>query len=226
MEEGRTVYENIKKAIVFILPTNGGEAAAIIVAILLGVALPVTAVQILWVNMVTAVTLSLSIAFGPGEPDIMRRPPRNPGEPLLSRFLAWRILFVTLLLFAGTMGLFLYELSRGASNEVARTVAVNALTMGEIFYLFNSRHLKASCLSIEAIAGNRYALVAVAVLMLLQLAFVYVPFMQELFGTGAMDAQQWLRVVIFGMLVFFIVEAEKALLRWRSSDELSAATPS
>ena len=117
VEEGRTVYENIKKAIVYILPTNGGEAAAIIVAILLGVALPITAVQILWVNMVTEVTLSLSIAFGPGEPDIMRRPPRNPGEPLVSRFLAWRILFVTLLLFAGTMGLFLYELSQGRGQR-------------------------------------------------------------------------------------------------------------
>ena len=217
VEEGRTVYENIKKAIVYILPTNGGEAAAIVVAILLGVALPITAVQILWVNMVTEVTLSLSIAFGPGEPDIMRRAPRDPREPLLSRFLAWRILFVTLLLFAGTMGLFLYELSQGASNEVARTVAVNALTMGEIFYLFNSRHLKASCLSIDAIAGNRYALVAVAILMLLQMGFVYFPFMQEVFGTGAMDAQQWMRVVSFGLLVFFVVEAEKALLRWSDS---------
>jgi len=213
VEEGRTVYENLRKAIVYILPTNGGEAAAIVVAILLGVTLPITAVQILWVNMVTEVTLSLSLAFEPGEASLMRAPPRSPGEPLLSRFLLWRVVFVSVLLFAGTMALFLWELERGGTREMARTAAVNALVIGEIFYLFNSRHLLESCLSWEAQTGNRISLAAVAILAALQLAFTYLAPLQDLFGTAALDATTWGWLLLFGAAVWLAVELEKALLR-------------
>ncbi|HTT36820.1 MAG TPA: cation-transporting P-type ATPase [Burkholderiales bacterium] len=213
VEEGRTVYENLRKAIVYILPTNGGEAAAIVVAILLGVTLPITAVQILWVNMVTEVTLSLSLAFEPGEPSLMRARPRSPGEPLLSRFLLWRVLFVSVLLFAGTMALFLWQLDRGGTQEMARTAAVNALVIGEIFYLFNSRHLLESCFSWEALTGNRISLAAVAILAALQLAFTYLAPLQDLFGTAALDAATWGWLLLFGAAVWLAVELEKALLR-------------
>src|SRR5512146_978916 len=142
-EEGRTVYDNLKKSIVFVLPTNGGEAMVIIVAILLGLTLPITPVQILWVNMVTAVTLSMALAFEPSEAGVMHRPPRSPAEPLLNRFLLWRILFVSCMMVIGSLGFFLWEQALGASIEVSRTVAVNALVMGEIFYLFNCRYLLA-----------------------------------------------------------------------------------
>src|SRR3989338_4862403 len=131
VKEGRTVYDNIKKAIVFIMPTNGGEAGIVLIAILFGMALPLTPVQILWVNMVTAVTLALALSFEPAEPDVMRRAPRAANEPLLSGFMIWRISFVSVLLALGVVALFLWVLARGDSLETARTMAVNALRSEE-----------------------------------------------------------------------------------------------
>ena len=213
VEEGRTIYDNLRKAILYILPTNGGEAGIIVVAILFGMVLPITPVQILWVNMVTAVTLSLSLAFELPEPNIMMRPPRDPAEPLLTRFLVWRIVFVSLLLVAGGMGLFLWEIGRGVPVEAGRTVAVNTLVVGEIVYLFNSRFLHASALSWDGIFGNRYVLLAIAILIPVQLAFTYWPVMQGLFGTVALDAAAWARIVVFGLILFIIVELEKTVVR-------------
>ncbi|MBI4194321.1 MAG: cation-transporting P-type ATPase [Betaproteobacteria bacterium] len=215
VEEGRTVYDNLKKAILFILPTNGGEAGVIITAILLGMALPITAVQILWVNMITAVTLALAIAFEPAESNVMRRPPRDPREPLLSGFLVWRIVLVSLLLVAASFGLFIWELERGASIESARTVAVNMLVAGEIFYLFNSRHIYESALSAEGLLGNRMVLSAVGILVVFQAMFTYVPIAHRLFGTDAIDAAAWLRIILCATAIFFVVEGEKWLLRRR-----------
>ncbi len=213
VEEGRTVYDNLKKAVIFILPTNGGEAMAVLGAILAGMTLPISPVQILWVNMVTAVTLSLAFAFEPAEDNVMRRPPRPPREPLISGFLTWRIVFVSTLLFGGVMGLFLWQDARGTSLESARAAAVNALVIGEMVYLFNSRHFTASVLNREGLLGNRVALYAVAILMLLQILFTYAPPMQALFGTGAMDGAAWAAVFAFGAATFALVELEKALVR-------------
>ncbi len=213
VEEGRTVYDNLKKAIAFILPTNGGEALVIVAAIALGRTLPMTPVQILWVNMITAVTLALALAFEPAEPGVMRRPPRRPDEPLLSRFLLWRIGFVSIILLLGTFGLFVYERAQGASIETARTVAVNALVMLEIFYLWNARHLRAPVLNREGLFGSRPALVAIALVLVFQLAFTYAPPMQLLFGTEAIAPAQWLRIVAVGSSVLFLVEIEKWSLR-------------
>ncbi len=213
VEEGRTVYDNLKKTIVYLLPTSWGEALAVIAAVALGMTLPITPVQILWVNMVTATTLSLALAFDPTEPAVMRRPPRDPREPLLSSYLVWRVIFVSLLLLAGVLGLFLWEMGRSGEVAVARAAAVNALVMGEIVYLFNSRRLTDSALNADALLGNCIALVAVAALVVLQLAFTYLTPMQALFGTGAMDAASWGLVAAFGVAMFFVVEAEKALMR-------------
>ena len=213
VEEGRTAYDNIRKAITFILPTNGGEAGMVLIAVLLGINLPITPVQILWVNMVTAVTLSLAIAFEQAEADIMRRPPRDPKEPLLSRFLIWRIILVSALLVAGSLGLFLWELDRGAELAAARTVAVNALVMGEIMYLFNCRHLTASALNWEGAVGNRYVLLAIGLLVVFQMLFTYLPVMQTMFGTAALDIAAWGRIVLFGLALMLVVEAEKLMLR-------------
>jgi magnesium-transporting ATPase (P-type) len=215
VEEGRTIYDNLKKAILFILPTNGGEAGVILIAIVLGLTLPITAVQILWVNMVTAVTLSLAIAFEPPEGEVMRRPPRAPGEPLLSGFLVWRIVLVSMMLVAACFGLFLWELERGMTIEAARTVAVNMLVVGEMVYLFNSRYVYASVLSREGLLGNRYVLIAIAVLVPMQLLFSYAGLMQGWFGTGDIDAAAWLRIILFAVLIFLVVEGEKWLLRRR-----------
>ena len=213
VEEGRTVYDNLKKTIVYLLPTNGGEALAVIGAVVMGMTLPITPVQILWINMVTETTLSLALAFDPTEPGVMRRPPRDPREPMLSGFLVWRVIFVSLLLFGGTLGLYLWEIGHSGDVAAARAAAVNALVMGEIVYLFNSRRLVDSALNADALFGNRVALVAVGVLALLQLAFTYLTPMQTLFGTAAMDATAWALVAMFGAAVFCLVEMEKFLMR-------------
>jgi magnesium-transporting ATPase (P-type) len=197
----------------FILPTNGGEALTIIAAILLGRMLPITAAQILWVNMITAVTLALALAFEPPEGDVMRRPPRSTDEPLLSRFLVWRILFVSLILVTGTFGIFVWLREGGASVELARTAAVNTLVMFEIFYLFSSRFLVAPVLNKAGLLGNRYALVAVGLLIVMQLGFTYLPPMQLLFHTTALDTATWFMIVVIASSVLFLVELEKWLMR-------------
>ena len=214
VEEGRTVYDNIRKSILFILPTNGGEALAIIAAVLLGFQeLPLTALQILWVNMITAVTLALSLAFEPPERDVMDRPPRHRGEPVLSGMFLWRIAFVSVILLIGTFGLFIWETEQGASIERARTIAVNTLIYFEIFYLFNSRYITAPVLNREGLFGNKYVLIAVSLLVVFQLGFTYLTPMQTLFGTTDIALMDWVRIVLVASSVLFLVELEKLLYR-------------
>ncbi|HRP95164.1 MAG TPA: cation-transporting P-type ATPase [Rhodocyclaceae bacterium] len=213
VEEGRTVYDNIRKSIAFILPTNVGQAGIVFIAIVFGMTLPITPVQILWVNMITAVTLALALAFEKSERDIMQRPPRAPHEPLLSRLLMWRVVFVGLLLVAGGIGFFVWALGRGESLEVARTAAVNALLMGEVFYLLNVRSFAGSALSREGMTGNRYVLLAIGSMLAAQALFTYLPIMQTVFGTAPLDAIAWLRIVGFGIIVLLVVEFEKLLLK-------------
>ncbi len=214
VEEGRTVYDNLKKAILFILPTNGGEALIILAAILLGFQqLPLTPVQILWVNMVTAVTLALSLAFEPPEPHVMHRPPREAQRPILTPHLLWRILFVSIILMGGTFGLFIWDMAQGATIEHARTIAVNTLVMFEIFYLFNSRYLTAPIFNREGLTGNRYVLIAIGILILFQLGFTYLGPMQTLFGTTAIEPGAWLVILLVSSSVLFLVELEKYIVR-------------
>lgn len=214
VEEGRTVYDNLKKAIIFILPTNGGEAMIILAAILFGFhQLPLTPVQILWVNMVTAVTLALSLAFEPPEQNVMRRPPRNVHEPMLTHYLIWRVVFVSFIMMSGTMGLFLWEMKQGVSIEHARTVAVNTLVMFEIFYLLNSRYITASVFNWAGLTGNRYVLIAIGTLIIFQLGFTYLAPMQSLFGTTAINFYIWLRILLVAFSVLFLVELEKYFVR-------------
>ena len=232
VEEGRGVYDNLKKTIMFILPVNGGESMMMLVAIVAGIGammingelqfhLPITPVQILWVNMLSSVLLALALAFEPREPGVMVRPPRKPGTPILSKFLVWRIVFVSLLLVAGPMSHYLYMLGLGErlglgledQLALARTAAVNTLVFGEIAYLFNARYFTASSFRKESITGNRFALVSVSLLLVIQMLFTYAWPIQELFGTTALDGWAWLRIVIFAVLVFLLVEAEKAVHR-------------
>jgi magnesium-transporting ATPase (P-type) len=227
VEEGRTVYDNLKKAILFILPTNGAQALVIVVAILLGLMLPVTPVQILWVNMITAVTLGLAFAFERAERDIMLRPPRPADEPLLTGFILWRIGFVGLLLVLGVGLLFLYEQDRPETSvEFARTVAVNTLVMGQIFYLLSARFFHEPAYTREGLFGSRAVLIAIGVCVVLQLLFTYAPFMNLLFGTAPLDAEAWARCVGVGLAVFVLVELEKAVFRtWlRPRPEPAGAT--
>jgi len=186
----------------------------ILTAVVLGFnQLPLTPVQILWVNMITAVTLALALAFEPPEKEVMNRPPRDVKEPILTLYLIWRVAFVSIILMCGTFGLFLWEMERGVSVEHARTVAVNTLVMFEIFYLFNARYITASIFNWEGLTGNRYVLVAIGVLVIFQLAFTYLSPMQHLFGTAEIDLSMWLRIVLVTSSVLFLVELEKCVVR-------------
>jgi magnesium-transporting ATPase (P-type) len=214
VEEGRTVYANLQKAILFILPTNGGEALTIVLAILLGRSLPITAVQVLWVNMITAVTLALALAFEPIEAGTMKRPPRSPDDGLLSRALIARIAYVSGILVAGTFGLFLWERAAGSGIEVARTVAVNTLVLFEAFYLLNTRYLLEPSYTRRGLFGSRPVLIAIGLVLMFQMLFTYAPVMQALFGTAAIDAASWLVITAVASTVFVAVEIEKAIRRW------------
>jgi len=213
VREGRAVYDNLKKFILFMLPTNGGEALVVIAAILFEFALPLTPAQVLWINMVTSSTLGLALAFEPAERGIMTRRPRPPGEALLSGFFIWRVLMVSVLMMTGALGLFLWEVNNGGSIETARTMAVNAVVMAEMFYLLNSRSILASVVNREGLTGNHYVLLAIAACIPLQLAFTHAPIMQSIFGSADLSPLEWGKVVCAGLLVFCVAELEKFVIR-------------
>ncbi|MEE2034778.1 cation-transporting P-type ATPase [Rhodococcus chondri] len=209
VREGRGVYDNLKKFVLFMLPTNGGEALVVIAAILFQLTLPLTPAQVLWINLATVSTLGLALAFEPTEKTVMRRAPRPPDESLLSPFFVWRVAMVSVLMMTGSLGLFLWELESGTSVEVARTLAVNAIVVAEMFYLINSRRIYTSVLDREGLFGNRYALGAIAACAALQLLFTYAPFMQAVFGSAALSPTDWGKVLGAGLLVFVVAEVEK-----------------
>jgi magnesium-transporting ATPase (P-type) len=213
VKEGRTVYNNIEKAILFMMPTNVAQALVIMAAIFLGFTAPITAPQILWVNMVTSVALGLVISFEPHELDVMHRPPRAIDRPILDRFGIWRVGFVGLALLALTLWAFFWMKSRDAADEFARAVAVNALVIGQVFYLLNSRYKLDSSLSFRAHLGNKYLLVGIGAVVILQLLFTYTPPFQELFGTAAIPLRLWPWLFLGGVVFFLVVEAEKLIIR-------------
>jgi potassium/sodium efflux P-type ATPase len=221
VEEGRTIYDNLRKAIVFILPTNGAEALVVLVAVVFGLVLPLTPVQILWVNMVTAVTLALALAFESADPELMQRSPRKPGAPILGGYFLWRIGFVTMLIGGATIAVFIIERRLGLSMDMSRTVAVNTLVLGQVFYLFNCRFLYESSMRLDRLVGNRAAWIAVGALAILQAVFVYAPFMNALFGTAPLTLRLWLIPLGIGFTVFLVVEIEKTFVRRLGRNEQS-----
>ncbi len=214
VREGRTVYDNLTKVIAWTLPTNGGEAFTIILAILFGLTLPVTPVQILWINMVTAVALGLTLAFEPTEPGAMRRPARPSGTAILSGRLLWRILFVSGLMVAGTFGIFVWALSRELPLETARTMAVNAIVVMEIFYLFSVRYVHGTSLTWTGVLGTRAVLIGVGIVIVAQLAFTYLPPLQAVFGSRSVSLADGLAIIGIGVVMLVIVEVEKAIAHW------------
>ncbi len=212
VEEGRGVYDNITKFITWTLPTNLGEGLVILTAILLGVALPVLPVQVLWINMTTALLLGLMLVFEPKEPGIMDRAPRHPDQPILTRELVLRILLVSVLMLVGAFGLFEYEMRNGATLEEARTVAVNVFVLVETGYLLNCRSLTKSVLQVGLLT-NRPLLAGMAAMLLLQVLFTYLPFLHLLFGSAPIDLAAWTRITAVAVGVVLAVAAEKALRR-------------
>jgi calcium-translocating P-type ATPase len=217
VKEGRTVYNNIEKAMLFMLPTNVAQALVILVAILVGFIAPITAPQILWVNMVTSVALGLIISFEPHELDVMNRPPRPVNRPILDGFGVWRVVFVGVALLALTLWAFFWVRSLGASDNLARASAVNALVIGQVFYLLNSRYKLDSSLSLKAHLGNPYLPLGIGAVIVLQFLFTYVRPLQALFETESVPAWVWPRLLLGGFVFFLAIELEKLIIRTRRS---------
>jgi magnesium-transporting ATPase (P-type) len=211
VREGRTVYDNIKKVISWTLPTNAGEAATIVAALLLGMALPVTALQILWVNLVTASTLGVALAFEPTEERTMQRAPRGRNASLIGPALAWHIVLVALLFVLAVFGIFEYAVQRGYPLELARTMALNTLVVLEIFHLFFIRNIYGTSLTWRALRGTRAVWLTLAIVAAAQLCITYLPPMQALFDTAAVPVVDGLLIIAAGVLLFAILELEKQL---------------
>jgi len=206
------VFDNLVKFITWTLPTNIGEGLVILVAVFAGLTLPITPVQILWINMTTAVLLGLMLAFEGKEPGIMERPPRRPETPIITPELGFRIGVVSLMLLLGAFGLFEWALLHGRSVEAARTVAVNMFVFGELFYLLNCRSLRYSIFTL-GVFSNRWLVLGVVVMALLQVLFTYSPAMNQLFGTAPMETTEWVWVMTGGLAIYTVVGTEKWLRR-------------
>ena len=217
VEEGRAVFDNLVKFITWTLPTNIGEGLVILVAVFAGFELPITPVQILWINMTTAVLLGLMLAFEGREPGLMERPPRRPETPVITAEIGIRIGLVSLMLLVGAFGLFEWTMQQGKSLEMARTVAVNMFVFGELFYLFNCRSLRYSMFRL-GVFSNRWLVLGVSGMTMLQLLFTYSPAMNQLFGTTPIGLAEWTWVVAGGLTIYTVVGIEK-WLRCRSASE-------
>ena len=211
VREGRTVYDNIRKVISWTLPTNASEALTIVLALFAGMALPITAVQILWVNLVTAVTLGLALAFEPPEPATMRRPPRPRGDPLLTGGLVWQIVLASTLFLFAVFGLYFYAIDKGHPVALAQTMAMNMLVVLEIVYLFFIRNIHGPSLTWAAARGTRVVWACVIAVTAAQFAITYLPPLQAIFGTHEVPLFDGLLIVGVGVVFFALIETEKQM---------------
>jgi cation-transporting P-type ATPase F len=212
VEEGRGVFDNLTKIIGWTLPTNVGEGLILLAAILAGVTLPILPVHILWINLVTVAALGLVLAVEPKESDIMRRPPRDPKAPILSPVMFWRVHLVGVLILVGAFGLFGWEMADGGSLAQARSVAVNLVVVVELFYLFNCRSLSQSMFRI-GLLSNPWLFAGLGAIIVFQTIFTYLPVANQLFSSAPISLESWGRIVLYGLLTYLIVEAEKWLRR-------------
>jgi calcium-translocating P-type ATPase len=216
VRQGRTVYANLKKVISFLLPVNGGESMSLIIAVLFALTLPITPLQILWVNMVSSVALAMALAFEPAEPTIMRRPPRRVDAPILSRFILWRVLLVSVLFTAGIFGQFQLAITMGESVETARTMALNTLVAMEVFYLFSVRYRLGASITLQGIKGTSAVFIAIAVVAVLQLVFTFAPPMQALFDTRSLTVWQLAQCTLAGVVLLLLLDLDKrAAMMWK-----------
>ena len=183
----------------------------IIFALLLGLSLPITPIQILWINMITAVTLGIALAFEPTEENTMRRPPRARNEALLSGGLIWHIVLVSSLFLAGVFGMYEYAIMKGYSEALARTIAMNSLVVLEIFHLFFIRNMYSSSLNRKAVLGTRVVWAAVIAVTIGQFAITYVPWLQTIFETQAISILDGILIIAVGVVMFCIIEIEKQI---------------
>ena len=217
VRQGRTVYANLTKVIAFLLPVNGGESMSLVIAVFAGITLPITPLQILWVNMLGSVLLAMSLAFEKPEAQVMQRPPRKADSGLLSRFTLWRIFLVSVLFSIGVFGQFVLARMLGADVDVARTMAVNTLVAMEVFYLFSIRYSLGSSLTWEGIKGTPPVLLAVGGVILLQAVLTYLPLMQTIFGTAPLSIGQLALCAASGVALLLVLEIDKrAAAMWKT----------
>ncbi|AFS40362.1 HAD-IC family P-type ATPase [Leuconostoc gelidum subsp. gasicomitatum] len=206
IEQGRRLYDNIRKTILFLLPTSFAEGLIVVMSIFLQQPMPLTPTQLLWINMVSAITIQLAFIFEPAEPGLMNRPPRKTSAKLMNRHDIFQMTYVSVLIAA--TGLAVFEaLGSNVSFTVASTMVVNIIIFGKIFYLFNIR-TEAPVLS-RSLWSNPMAFVAVGLMIVLQIFFTYVPFMQNVFSTAALSWFDWLIVILTGTIVLVITEIHK-----------------
>ncbi|MGM0569285.1 cation-translocating P-type ATPase [Marinobacter sp.] len=213
VREGRTVYDNLRKSIAFLLPINGGESVSLIAALLLGLTLPITALQILWVNMVSSVVLAMTLAFEPAEDNVMKRPPRARGESLLQGFVVWRVLLVSMLFLAGIFAAWNWGMQRTGDLDYARTMAVNTLVAMEVFYLFAVRYLDSPSITLRGVLGTPVVIWALVAIVILQTLFTWLPLFNEAFGTSPLDLAGLAFAVAAGVLILLLLELETWLRR-------------
>ena len=211
VREGRTVHDNLRKVISWTLPTNAGESLVIIVALIAGMALPMAAVQILWVNLITGITLGLALAFEPTEAGTMARPPRRRDAPILSAELVWHVVLVAALFLAAVFGMFSYALDRGYSLPLAQTIVMNTLVVLEIFHLFYIRNLHGASLTWAGVRGTRVIWAVVIAITAAQFAVTYVPALQSILGTRPVPLAVGILIVGIGAAFFAILEIEKQI---------------
>jgi len=211
VREGRTVYDNLKKVISWNLPTNAGEAMVIVLALLMGLALPITAVQILWVNLITGITLGLALAFEPTETGTMSRPPRARNAPILSGALVWHVALVATLFLAAVFGMFTYAIDKGYPLALAQTIAMNTLVVLEIFHLFFIRNIHSTSLTWAAVRGTRVVWVVVLVITAAQFAVTYLPPLNAILGTSPVPLMDGVLIIAIGAAFFAIIEIEKQI---------------
>jgi calcium-translocating P-type ATPase len=211
VREGRTVWDNLKKVISWTLPTNAGESGVIVIAILVGIALPLTAVQVLWVNLITAITLGIALAFEPTEDGTMARPARDRDAPILTGELVWHVILVGTLFIAAIFAIFGYALDRGYSVQLAQTMAMNTLVVLKIFHLFFIRNIHGTSLTWAAVRGTPVIWLVVVAVTASQFAVTYLPPIQFVLGTEGVAFYDGLLIVAVGAAFFAFIEIEKQI---------------
>ena len=211
VQEGRTIYQNLKKSITFMLPINGGEASSLVLALLMGLTLPIAPLQILWVNMISSVILTMSLAFEPSEPDNMLKPPRRRDEPILSRALLVRVIQVSLLFLVGIFAAWHWGMSRTGNPEFASTLAVNTLVAMELFYLFSVRYLDSASITLRGILGTKAVWLSILGVLVMQSLFTYSSWLNEVFNSSPLDIPALLFSLACGVTVLIILDLQKRL---------------
>ena len=212
VKEGRRVYDNLKKTILFIMPTNLAQGLLVVIALLAGNMIPLTPVLILWMNMATSATLSFGLAFEAAERNVMNRPPRKTGQHVMDAFAVWRVAFVGSMIAISAFILEAWLAPRGHSAEFVRTVLLQMLVTAQWMYMINCRNTDGFSIN-RGLLKNKGIWMVTGVLLLLQLAIIYLPVMQMMFGTEALPARYWFVTLAMGAVMFFIVEIEKRLTR-------------